>query len=243
MDYADALIGENRSLTAIIRAADPTIPVPTCPGWALRQLATHVGRADRWAATMVRERATAPVDIRAVPDGKAPTDPDELAAWLHAGADAILDAVAATGADVPIWTFVGPMPSTWWIRRRLHEAVVHRADAALAVGVPYEIAPELAADGISEFLDLLPGLGTDVGAMPLAIGVTLHLHGSDEGEWLIRCDAGGITWEPGHGKGDAAVRGTAAELLLAVMRRAPADSVEVLGDSAVWTTWLERTAF
>lgn len=242
MDFAKALIEENRSLAAIIRATDPTVPVPTCPGWVMRQLATHVGRADRWAAMMVRERAAAPIDIRTVPDGKAPTDPDEVTAWLHAGADAILDAVAATPADAPVWTFAGPMPSAWWIRRRLHESVVHRADAALAAGAPFEIAPDRASDAISEFLDLLPGLPSDA-AQPLADGATLHLHGSDEGEWLIRGSANGVSWEPGHGKGDAAVRGTAAQLLLAVTRRAPADSVEVLGDAAVWTTWLERTAF
>lgn len=243
MDFDRALIGENRSLAAIIRAADPTVPVPTCPGWTLRQLATHVGRGDRWAATMVRERAEAPVDIRTVADGKAPVDPDELTAWLHGGADAILDAVAAVGADAPVWTFRGTRPAAWWVRRRLHEAVVHRADAALAVGVAFEITPDLAADAISEFLDLLPGLGADPATTPLADGATLHLHGSDEGEWLIHGDLAGITWEPGHGKGDAAVRGTAAQLLLALTRRAPADSVEVLGDSAVWTRWLARTKF
>ena len=32
---------------------------------------------------------------------------------------------------------------------------MHRADAALALGVDYDPAPELAADGISEWVELM----------------------------------------------------------------------------------------
>ena len=35
----------------------------------------------------------------------------------------------------------------------MHEATVHRADAALALGADYQLAPELAADGIDEWLE------------------------------------------------------------------------------------------
>ncbi|WP_432278328.1 maleylpyruvate isomerase N-terminal domain-containing protein [Nocardia carnea] len=35
-----------------IYCARPT-PIPTCPGWTLADLVTHVGRARRWAATMI----------------------------------------------------------------------------------------------------------------------------------------------------------------------------------------------
>ena len=54
-----------------------------------------------------------------------------------------------------------------------------------------------------------------------------------------------MVWEHGHGKGDAAVRGSAADLLLGALRRIPADAdgLEVLGDKGIWTTWLDRTGF
>jgi hypothetical protein len=55
-------------------------------------------------------------------------------------------------------TFVGPRAAAWRTRRRLHETTVHRADAAIAVGAPYELRAELAADGISEWLERLAGL-------------------------------------------------------------------------------------
>ncbi len=58
MDHAAALIEQNRLLAQLYRTADPEIEVPTCPGWTVRKLVTHVGRGDRWAATIVRERSS-----------------------------------------------------------------------------------------------------------------------------------------------------------------------------------------
>jgi uncharacterized protein (TIGR03083 family) len=248
MDPATALLDENRRLGEMLRAADPETPVPTCPGWGLRQLLTHVGRGDRWAATIVRDRAAERVDIRTVPDGKPPAD--DAIGWLADSARLLLDAVAATGPTVPVWTFTGPKPAAWWIRRRLHESTVHRADAAIALGVPFAIEPELAADGVSEWLDILTSRRVPDDGPMLPEGATLHLHATDDGlgaggEWLVRSEDGRVAWEHGHGKGVAAVRGSAADLLQAVLRRIPADDsrLQVLGDDAAWRTWLERTPF
>lgn len=248
--YADALTEQTDLLGELVRPADMATPVPTCPGWTLRQLITHVGRGHRWAATIVRERAGAYVDVGTVPDGRPPADLDGALGWLRDGAQAVVDAVATTGAQTPVWTFIGARPAEWWIRRRLHEATVHRADAAIARGVPYELAPELAADGVSELLDLHAARPAESGAAPLADGATMHLHATDDGlgtagEWIIRGTGAGVGWEHGHGKGDAAVRGAATDLLLGVYRRLDADDVrlDVLGDESTWTTWLERTAF
>jgi uncharacterized protein (TIGR03083 family) len=249
VQYADSLIDQNRLLGELVAAADPAHPVPTCPGWDLRKLLTHVGRGDRWGAMIVRERAEELVDMRSVPDGKPPADTSAAVAWITESARLLVDAVAGTGADVPVWTFLGPKPAVWWIRRRLHESVVHRADAALALGVPFVVEPEIAADGVSEWLDMLVArLADDGRALPA--GATLHLHATDDGlgatgEWMVRGTESGITWEHGHGKGDAAVRGSAADLLLAMTRRIDADApgLQVIGDEQVWSTWLEHTPF
>lgn len=236
---------QNRALADLLRGADLATPVPTCPDWTLRQLATHVGRGDRWAATMVAQRAEAFVDPRAVPGGKPPADGVE--AWLEAGVDLLAGAVDDVGAGSPVWTFTGRRPSAWWLRRRLHEVVVHRADAALALGVPFEVPPEVAADGVSEWLMLVAS--RPAGEEPLLPGgATMHLHATDgdlgpTGEWTVHPAGNAVTWEPGHAKGTVAVRGPAADLLLVLLRRLPADRVGVLGDATVLDTWLERTGF
>lgn len=249
MDYRAALIDETSAFGELIRAADPATPVPTCPDWTIRQLFRHVGRGNRWAAQIVAERRDEPLDPREVRDGKPPDDPTAAIDWLNAGAQLIVDSVDAVGADTDVWTFLGPRPAQWWIRRRLHEATVHRADAAIAVGARYQLAPRLAADGIDEWLERVAIEGTGEGS-PLTAGQTLHLHATDDGlgsagEWTITGKGSGIAWSHEHGKGDAALRGGAQDLLLAIVRRhSAADAgLEVFGDAAVWDGWLDRTPF
>ncbi len=155
MDFRAALLDQTRDFGELIRGADPSTPVPTCPDWTLKQLFRHVGRGNRWAAQIIADRRSEPSDPRDVRNGKPPDDPDGAIDWLNDGAQLIIDAVDQVGPETRVWTFLGPRPAGWWIRRRLHEAVVHRADAAMALGVAYELSPELAADAISEWIELM----------------------------------------------------------------------------------------
>jgi uncharacterized protein (TIGR03083 family) len=252
--YCAEIEAATAGLAEILSEHDQSLPIPTCPEWTLRQLVTHVGRAHRWAAEITRTRSDAFIPFRAVPDGKLPDDRAEQCAWLLAGAARIVDAVREAGGDV-VWSFTGPVPAGFWIRRMAHETLVHRADAQLAAGAEPEpvIAAEVAADAIDEWLMLLTG-GTvgngDDRAKALPAGAGLHIHATDDGlggrgEWMIRHDAGGLTVEPGHGKGDAGLTGPAASLLLVLMRRRPVSDPAVTGygDTAVLAGWLARTAF
>ena len=251
MDYAAALLEQNRAFGEVIRSADPSTPVPTCPGWSLSQLFRHVGRGDRWAAQIVADRADHYLDPRTVDEGKPPPDPDEAISWLHGGAQRLIDAVEQVGEETPVWTFLGSRPAYWWVRRRLHEATVHRADAALALALEYALTPELAADGIGEWLERVAAQsGRGDSPLPLENGQTVHLHATDPGlgaagEWTIRADGDRITWSHGHDKGAVALRGSAVDLLLAVVRRVSvADTdIAVHGDTAIWQNWLDHTPF
>jgi uncharacterized protein (TIGR03083 family) len=190
--------------------------VPTCPDWLVRDLVGHIGQAPRWAAGIVRSGAAAPVpDPRDAEPGPAAGWID----WLLAGADELLAAVAAVGADTSVWTFVGPRPARWYVRRMLADLVVHTADAAYTADVPFQVGAELAADTISEGLDLLTTLtGGRSG--------TVALRPSTGDGWLITGD----TWRRGVGAADVTLTASAQDLLLVLMRRLPLDQVKVDGD-------------
>jgi uncharacterized protein (TIGR03083 family) len=251
VDYSAALLEQNRAFGELILGGDPATSVPTCPGWSLSQLFRHVGGGDRWAAQIVADRVDHYLDPRTVDGGKPPADPDEAIDWLHGGAQRLIDAVEHIGVETPVWTFLGSRPAYWWVRRRLHEATVHRADAALALALDYTLTPELSADGIGEWLEgVAARAGRDDAPPPLQDGQTIHLHATDRGlgaagEWTIRADEGRVTWSHGHDKGAVALRGGAVDLLLAVLRRVSvADTdIAVLGDAVIWQHWLDHTPF
>jgi uncharacterized protein (TIGR03083 family) len=251
----ERFFAELRDCTAeLARIIDDDLdrPVPACPGWTFRQLATHLGRGHRWAAHIVATRATGPVPTREVPDGKLPADPAEHGPWLNASADLVAEAVTAAGSD-QAWTLVGMRPASWWARRRAHETAVHLADAQLATGQQVDLAADVAADGVDEWLGMVAA-----GRVPAAglrgDSQTLHFHATDPGlsgtgEWLVTRTPSGVSVEPGHAKADVAVRGPATGLLLVLTRRLPpaplsaAGGVEVLGDQALLDHWLENTPF
>jgi hypothetical protein len=64
VDSPSPWMGQDRLLTETVTSAAPETPIPTCPGWNMRQLLRHVGRAHRWAAEIIGTRA----DVERTPD-------------------------------------------------------------------------------------------------------------------------------------------------------------------------------
>lgn len=248
MDFRAALLDQTRAFGELVATGDPDTPIPTCPDWTLKQLFRHVGRGNRGAAQIIADRRISELDPRQVRDGQPPDDPRAALDWLNTGAALIARAVDQVGSDAKVWTPLGPKRAGWWIRRRVHETAVHRADAAMALGVDYELDAELAADAISEWLERMCVEATRYHRTPLDRGQSMHLHATDEGlgptgEWTVANDEDGMWWSHSHDTGSAAVRGRAKDLLLVITRRAAATDlgVEVFGDTTVWDGWLART--
>lgn len=253
--YLEAVPAQTALFAEALRGADLQQRVPTCPEWTLHQLTEHLGQAHRGASSVVAKRATTPVDPRDLVGGQAPQDPEALAGWLRDGAAELVDAIRTTGPRTPVFTFADDDQSAgFWARRMAHETAVHRADAELALGRDFALEPDLAADAISEWLQILCSAQALHYRPELAVlrgdGQLLHLHSTDEGlgeagEWIIRRTPAGPAWEHGHSKGDVAVRGPVVDLLLVLMRRIPPDAptVDVLGDPATLHHWLHHTAF
>ena len=255
----DRIYGELRACTAELAeivSGDLARPVPTCPEWTFRQLATHVGRGHRWAAEIVATRAAEAIPFRQVPDGKLPDDPARHVEWLNAAAARVIAAVTAAGGDL-VWTFLGtgrpasgraagPTRSRCTLRTRSWQPVV-----------TWTLPPTSPRTGSTNGSASSPrarnappnwrGHNRNRSA---GDGHTLHFHASDDGldgagEWLVRRTASRITVEPGHAKADVAVRGPAVRLLLVLTRRLPPSdpAIEILGDQTLFTDWLDHTPF
>jgi hypothetical protein len=54
------IVTQTSLLIGHLDGADVTVPVPTCPGWNVSQLARHVDGGQRWARDIVATRASAP---------------------------------------------------------------------------------------------------------------------------------------------------------------------------------------
>jgi uncharacterized protein (TIGR03083 family) len=235
--YRAAIRDEADALVTAAERAGLDAPVPSCPEWDAAALLKHIGRVHRWAATCAQSDPSAPPPR---PSEPAPP-PEQLGAWVREGADRLVAATDRPPSD-PAWTFVPDGTVGFWQRRQAHETAMHRVDAELAAGSPRPVRGDLAADGIDEWLDLLPYRpGTPP---PTGTGETLHLHCTDrDGEWLIRLTDAGPEIGRTHAKGDVAVRGPASDLLLVLLRRADPDRVEVLGTRAVLDGFLAHASF
>ena len=256
--YCTEIVTQTELLRSTIEGpgADLSAPVPSCPGWTVNQLVRHLGGGHRWAEEIVRTRAMALPDDTHFRDlsGYAGEDAAELGAWLAKGATELADAFRATGPEARFWS---PLPGESPLilaRRFTYETAIHRADATLALGDRYDLAPEVALDALDEWLEL--------GSLPqmfdfhpeqrelLGPGRTLHLHATDTaadvpGEWLVDLTGDVITWRRGHEKAAVAVRGPLVELLLMVYRRRSPHSgaLEIFGDAELLDFWLARVSF
>jgi len=248
----DRLAAGLREVTAAfagtVTGLDPHAPLPTCPEWRVRDLVGHIGQGHRWAAELVRTRAAAPV-----PDPLAaePGAPEDWPEWLHGGAAALIGALLIdTGPDTPVWSFLGEQPAKFWLRRMFADTAVHLADAALAAGRPFTIAPALATETISEGLRLISsagaaGLKPELGELR-GDGETLQLRPADaEPGWLITREPGGVKWERRTADADVVVAAPVSDLLLVFSRRITPDDprLTITGDRALVDHWWARTAF
>lgn len=244
-DYIAAIGPEIERFAALLEGKDLSAPVPGCPEWDLARLIGHTGVVHRWVVEIVETGATEPPGFRDIADA-VPKDPADLPAWLAAGAEPLLAALAGD-PETPVWGWGGSTRG-WWARRMLHETTVHRVDAEMAIGCEPEVAASVAIDGVDEFLANLPALTArkDSGKDLRGSGETIHLHATDApGEWTITLTPEGFTWERGHSKATVAVRGSAVDLLLLVYGRRRAvdeERYQTFGDAEVLARWVANTA-
>jgi len=207
--------------------------------WKVRDLVAHIGAVWATATAQVTGDGDGSNIVAPGPEAQAP-EGDAIIGWINERRDALVSALGSTDPAKLTWSFAGPNTVEWWTRRLASETAVHRWDAQAAAGDPQPIDSDLAADAVDEYLHV--GLQFS-GRRPNRTypTETLHLHRSDgPGEWMLtRGETENdvvITHE--HGKGDAAVRGAASDLMLWVWGR-PTDAIEIFGDESVAQAWQE----
>lgn len=257
--YCDEIVRQVGGLRAVVTSgAELSATVPACPDWTLEDLVRHVGGALRWTGLIVATRAEQDVPVDRTPGAEGPAasgDAAALDAWLAESGEVAVDALREAGPDAHAWSWAGIDTAGFWARRMTHELVVHGADAALAAGLPFQaLAPEVAADAVDEWLDivrLVQRALPDAAANELrAPGSSLHLHATDtpaelNAEWLVELPDDGIIWRRGHEKATVALRGPLTDVLLAFYGRLPLDApgLDVLGDRELLDLWLEKATF
>ncbi|GAA3441655.1 hypothetical protein Pve01_30130 [Planomonospora venezuelensis] len=244
--------------------AGPDAPVPTCPGWRVRDLLGHTGGVHRWAAAHVAAARAEPfTDGEQAQFFTAPGD-DGLLDWFRAGHAALVRTLEEADPSVTCWTFLrAPTPLAFWARRQAHETTVHRIDAESAAAgvlppgapggtVPGRTAPggagggapvdpALAADGVDELFDGF--LARRRGRLVADPPVSLAVRATDRPTaWTIRVEPGGRTITPGAHDADCVVSGPAAGLYLLLWNRADAEGLDVRGDRDVLALWREKAA-
>ncbi len=250
------LTEQNEQLREVVRVTDPAKAVPTCPGWTVAALVRHLAAGQRRAAAVVAARLGSRPDDTDVDGGDRAQEPSpaELDTELAESSAVLVAALREAGPDAPVQTRFGPGTAASYARRRAHEIAVHRADATLAVGLPYDLEPEVAADALDEWLELASApqmleISPERRAL-LGPGRTVHLHATDtpaglDAEWVVDLTGDVPSWRRAHEKSAVAVRGPLVDLLLLVYGRLRVErtGAEVFGDRALLDRWLAATPF
>lgn len=252
--YCGEIVEQTDLLVASLGGQDMNTPVPSCPEWSVGQLVRHVGHGHRWATDAVRGQGDMPRTDRAMRELSQYTheDPAELAGWLRDGARDLEVALREVGPNMRVWTPIpaGKKTPEFFARRFTHETLVHRVDAALALGATFEIPRDLAVDAVDEWLELAQVVWPrrDVERHRALHGPdsTLHFHATDtHAEWVVDLTGEEFVWRHAHEKSAVAVRGPVADLLLVLYRRRTVDAadVEVFGNAELLASWRDVSGF
>lgn len=169
---------------AQVIASAPSATVPAYPAWQVRNLAVHVVRVCKMAAVALRAKTP---ERPSTEPGVAPDDdPAVLASAVVAALMAAHEALAASREPL-VWTPVGVRSRSFWLRRLLREAVLHRWDAEAAAGVQLPPSEAPALELIGEFLETDLRRAFDRGGSYGTGRVTLR---AGESSWIVDLAAG-----------------------------------------------------
>lgn len=237
--YVGALRRRGELLASAAQRAGLATAVPSCPGWAVRDLLRHTGYVHRWATGFVAEGLTRPggaSEEEILSQGPADA---QLPGWFREGHTALVRALGAAPPDLECWAFLAaPSPLAFWARRQAHETAIHRVDAEQAGGreIASAFEPAFAADGVDELIMGFLARNIRRGSWPGLDG-SLAIHVADgragAADWLVNGGSAEPGVARGNGPADCDVTGHGRDLYLTLWNRRPPDGLQVTGDTGI----------
>lgn len=215
---------------AMLAAAnDLDAAVPTCPGWTVRDVLLHTGEVYAHKTAIVAGDLAAPP--QPWPPGWQIGDERE---WFDEQLHALIETLRRHRPAGRVWTWYTPDQTVgFWVRRTMHETVIHRADVESAAGPPAAVGDAVALDGIDELLECFLCFHAEAYATAAGNGerVTVRTAG---GAWTVALgpDRASLSRE-GVADADGTLSGPPSDVLLALWNRLPYTSVETSGDAAL----------
>lgn len=244
--YLDELEAEGQRILRLARTHGLAGEISMCPGWTMRELVSHLGFVYRWAATIVGEARSA----RPGPDEQAtlhdpdPDDDQGVVDRLEQAFAQLVVTLRDAPPDLDCWTIwpVSTPSREFWIRRQVHETLVHRVDAECGAGIPDigggHLGAAIATDGVDEMVCGFAGRYRH--NLRSEAPRTMWLRATDTGRsWWIALGPD----EPAFGRGrpratvDTEVHGRGGELLLLLWNRRTAEGLDVRGDRRTLDDW------
>ncbi len=222
VEFKELLVAVEQAGRSLIDSAEKDLDaiVPTCPEWNNLELLNHMKMVWWFAASQI---AAGNEHERTVPSDEMKNSPLEQLEHL-------LDTFQINDFSSPCWSWTTNRTVGFWVRRMAHENTVHNWDTEGTLGAHSSVPPLLAVDGIEEKLFMHPADADFPDA-------SIHLHCTDcEGEWMLASSGGELEIKREHGKGDAAVRGRAEDILLYLWGRGQ-ENLECFGDEEVINAW------
>ena len=149
LNFTEEFATAAESFAVMVATADLRAGVPTCPGWTVYDLVTHLGNIHAWAATVVETGQVAAEQN----DEPSARKARAAAEWYAGKAEDLYEVLRIADPQAPCWNFAfGSGTAAFWPRRQLHETTVHGVDLTLAVGRVPDLNSDISADGIDEAL-------------------------------------------------------------------------------------------
>jgi uncharacterized protein (TIGR03083 family) len=242
--YLELIAQDGTKLSTTARRLDLDLPIPTCPGWTVRECVRHTGGAYQHKISCMR-LGRRPGDDEFE---EGPATGVDVIDWFDTSLATLLAELRDRGPSAPSYTWWPADQTTgFWYRRMAQETAVHRIDVEDAGAAATPIDEDLAVDGIDEVLDRFlsddwdsvtpdewDGVDPNAGA---GSTIAVRTRGT---AWRSTLGPDVILLERGDGDADAAVAGEPEAVLLWLWGRRPDSTVELEGDPAALAAFRDR---